>query len=230
MFKVCIRNIFTVIAFFYASSTCAAIFVEGTDYTKMNETVRTSQDVAQLLAADPDKIQILMFFSYGCHGCEKLHEPFGTWVKKEIKSKNNVKVYYYPVSFNPQWAMLAKMYYIAQALDPSGRINESIFSAFHKQGLRLWQEVGMRNFFVKQGYKADKFNKIYKSFSIKQKVKRADELSKVFKIIVTPDLIVNGPGGVYKLELKKVQGNIPKFLELLGYVVEKEEKLLGKKK
>lgn len=230
MYKVYIKKLLLLSALCYAACAGAAseLYVEGRDYVKLPSSIRDKQDIQQLLVSDPNKVQVLFFFSYGCHGCDVLHGPFSAWTKaQQLKPNSKVAVYYFPVSFNAQWKMLAKLYYVAEALDPSGKINEKIFVGLHKEGLKLWQESAMQNFLVKEGYSEQEFKKAYKSFSIFQKVKRADELSLSYNITVTPDIVVNGPIASYKVELAKVGNSVPKLLAVLNYLVERETKMLA---
>lgn len=203
------------------------VYVEGKDYLRLPSEVRNSPDIAQLLLADPDKVQVVFFFNYGCHGCKMFNGPFQKWSKSEVKKyKDKIAVYKYPVSFNPQWKMLAKLYYTMEVLDPSGSLNEEIFDGVHKQHLKLWQEPVMKNFFVQHGYTADQFDKAFNSFGVDMKMNRANEISNTYKIIVTPDIIVNGPHASYRLELSKADNNVDKFFKILDYLVNREIKLL----
>ncbi len=43
--------------------------VEGQDYIKLPESIRNSTLVTQLFKANPNKVQVIFFFNYGCHGC-----------------------------------------------------------------------------------------------------------------------------------------------------------------
>lgn len=203
------------------------LFIEGQDYIKLPDTVRNNPEVEQLLLTDPHKVQVLFFFSYGCHGCEMFHTPFEAWAAQELKNhKNKVAVYIYPVSFNAQWKMLAKMYYVMDSLDPDEKLNGPIFTAIHKQGLKLWDPAVMKKFFIQHGYTAEQFDQAYNSFGVNRKVKRADDLAKGYSIVVTPDIVVNGPVHSYKVDLGKAGNDIPKLIKILDYLVEKESKLL----
>lgn len=204
-----------------------ALFVEGQDYIRLPVKARDNPVIKQLIAADPNKVQVLFFFSYGCHGCEMFHTPFEKWAARQSKLPDNKTVFYrYPVSFNPQWAMLAKMYFVMETLDPNGKLNNSIFNSIHKDGLKLWQEAVMKKFFIKNGYTAQQFDAAFTSFNVGRQVKRADELTKAYNIVITPDIIVNGPTASYKLDLAK-KGRTPEQLfRVLDYLIKRESKLL----
>lgn len=201
------------------------LFVEGQDYVKLADSIRSKPDVEQTLMADPHKVQVLFFFSYGCHGCEMFHKPFEKW-SHEHKYSKKIAIYVYPVSFNPQWKMFAKMYYVAESLDPSGKLNDPLFEAVHKKGLKLWEIPVMQKFFVQHGYTAGQFDQALMSFNVNRQVKRADDISKAYGIILTPDIVINGPVHSYKIDFAKAGNNVDRLLQILNYLVNKETKLL----
>ncbi|HSX20599.1 MAG TPA: thiol:disulfide interchange protein DsbA/DsbL, partial [Gammaproteobacteria bacterium] len=168
-------------------------FVEGQDYVKLPDSVRANTTAHQVLMTDPHKVQVLFFFSYGCHGCEMFHKPFEEWLaKQKTGPKGKVVVYTYPVSFNAQWSMLARLYYVRQILDPLGKTDNAIFLALQKQGMKLWDVNTMKSFFILHGYTAEQFDQAYNSFNVNRQVQRADAISKAFNIVLTPEVIVNG--------------------------------------
>lgn len=203
------------------------LFVEGQDYLRLPDTIRVNPNVQQLLESDPHKVQVLFFFSYACHGCEMLHTPFEQWANKQrSEPKNKVAIYVYPVAFNSQWSMLARLYYVAQTLDPSGALNMEIFTAIHKKGLKLWDGTVMKKFFVQHGYTEKQFDQAYNSFNVNRQVKRAEELVKGYSVTATPDIIINGPVHSYKIDLVKAGNNIQRMIAILNYLVARESKLL----
>lgn len=226
-----IFRLFLVTIFLFSGLVSAAnsqtTFVEGQDYIKLSDSVRVNQSVAQLLASDPEKVQVIFFFSYACHGCEMMHAPFEQWaVKRKAIPNNKTVVYTYPVSFNAQWAMLAKLFYVVEILDPTGKLNQDIFVAVHKKGLKLWDVAVMRKFFIQHGYTAAQFDEAYNSFNLKRQLKRAEDLAKGYNISATPDIIINGPVHSYKLDLTKAGNDIPRLIKIINYLVVRESKLL----
>lgn len=205
-----------------------AMFVEGKDYIKLPDTIRDKPEAEQLLMADPHKVQVLFFFSYACHGCHLLDAPFQKWSAQQLKkSKAKVAIYVYPVSFNIPWAMLAKMYYVNQTLDADNKLNEVIFNAVQKQGLKLWEPAVMKRFFVQHGYNINVVDIASNSFTVNRLVKRADDISKAYNIIATPDVVINGPVHSYKLDLSKAGNDIDRVFKVLDYLVARELKLLA---
>lgn len=203
------------------------LFVEGQDYIRMPDSTRKNPYVEQLLMSDPHKVQVLFFFSYGCHGCEMFHAPFEQWAAKQrANPKNKLAMYVYPVSFNVLWAALAKVYYIATALEPSGKLNTAIFTAVQKKGLKLWEPEVLKKFLMQNGYTGVQIEQASNSFMVNRQVKRADDLSKAYSVTATPDVIINGPVHSYKIDMAKAGNNIPRMIDILNYLVARETKLM----
>lgn len=227
-----IKNILLLCLVFWNPTQLLAVdsknlFVEGQDYIKLSDSVRNTPEAEQLLIADPHKVQVLFFFSYGCHGCEIFHTPFDQWVKQQRNTpKSKIAVYVFPVSFNPQWHMLAKLYYVMQMLDPHSKLTDVIFTAVLKSHIKLWDPAVMKKFFMQHGFTAAQFDAAYNSFNVNRQVKRADDISKAFGIIVTPDIVINGPVNSYKLDLSKAGNNSARLLQIIDYLVARESKLL----
>lgn len=217
----------TIPALAIASKDSNELFIEGQDYIRLSDKIRKNSDVAKFLSVNPNKIQVVFFFNYGCHACEAFNKPFEKWLDQQQKQKNNKMVIYkFPVSFNSQWEMLAKLYFVMESLDPKMRLNDDIFDAIHKQGLRLWQEPVMKKFFVQHGYTESAFDRAFSSPVVAKQVKRADDLSKGYEITATPDIVVNGPVSSYMLNVVKAGNNVDKLFQILNYVIRREAKLL----
>lgn len=203
-------------------------FREGEDYDLLPAEIRSEQDVAQLITSDPDKVQVIFFFSYGCYGCSQFHRPFDQWAaKRQEAGDKKLAVYFYPVVFSKMWGSLAKLYYAVDAVDKTGQLDDLVFDGIHKKRLRLWQEPEMIKFFKANGYTEEQFNKNFNSFSTNMHLKKAEEIAKAYKVSATPIVIVNGPKSSYMLDIVKANNNRTKFFQILDYVVDREQKLLS---
>lgn len=233
MLQVCINIIIALCSIVLVQSayalpqkTPSPFIVEGQDYTKLPDDIRQNKTVEQLLRTDPNKVQVLFFFSYGCHGCDLFHKPFAKWAAEQnAKSSQKVVIYTYPVSFNTQWGMLARLYYVEQMLEPSGKLADKIFNAVQKQSLKLWDVDIMRKFFEQQGFTAEQFDQAYNSFIIKRQIAKAESVIKAYNVSATPDIIVNGPVNSYKVDIAKAGTNMQRILDVLNYIVAREAKL-----
>jgi len=204
------------------------MFIEGQDYVKLADKIRQEPVVAEFLATKPNKVQVIFFFNYGCHACEAFNVPFEKWIAKQKAAKNSKFVIYkYPVSFNEQWKMLAKVYFVLEYLDPKLKLNDEVFDGIHKQGLRLWQEPVMKKFFIKHGYSEKEVEQALNAPIVTKQIKYADDLSKAYQITETPDIIVNGPMNSYMMNVVKAGNNVDRLFKILDYVIRRETKLLS---
>jgi len=232
MFQLYIKKIGLIVFILIATISFAQatevkdLFIEGQDYTRLPDDMRKNPDIAQLLMDHSNQVQVLFFFSYGCHACEVFHTPFENWAAGQ-KSNKKLAIYRFPVQFHPQWAPLAKLFYTMQTLDKKGKMNNIIFDAIHKKNIKLWEEPVMTDFLVKNGFDSKQVTETFNSFNVNRLAKKADDISKAYKIMETPEIVVNGPVSSYKLELAKVQGSNDRFFKLLDYIVKRETKLLN---
>lgn len=186
------------------------------DYIQLSNDIRNNTIVKNLLAKNPEKVQVLEFFSYGCSACARFESGFERW--ESSIDANNVIIYRIPVTFNQnEWQSLANLYYIMQTLDPKEDLNNKIFNAIHNQGIRLWEEAPMRAFFLDHGYTQTEFDAAYNKFSNNKAAQTADDISDVYGINATPSIIVNGPAASYLLTIDQ---NDADYFKVLNSVVQ----------
>src|SRR5579863_8613053 len=80
-------------------------FEEGKHYKKLSAKITTDPEVIQFFSKNPNKIQVVEFFSYACFWCKRIHPVLNQWVDKH---KDNVILYRVPVVFGQGWDVLAK--------------------------------------------------------------------------------------------------------------------------
>lgn len=214
---------FVLITLFFVPFICfAARFNEGEDYTRLPQSLRANKLIEQVIAKDPNKVQVLFFFSYGCHACANFDPFFEKWLKTPEAKK--VVIYHFPVSFESDWGVLARLYYITQNLSPKRDLDPQIFAAVHKDHLNLSDPDVMKEFLVKQGYKADAVDLAMKSYSVQEQAKHADQVSEAYDVTRTPTIIINGPKASFMLTPDKTGGDFEKFVAVINYVLSTQHK------
>jgi len=96
-----------------------------------------------------------------------------------------------PVAFNAGMADLQKLYYSLEALDRLD-LHEKVFEAIHRKRQRIYDFKAIANWIEEQGVERKQFEAAFNSFGINNKVTRANELAKNYKIEGTPSLAVGG--------------------------------------
>ena len=136
------------------------------------------------------KIEVLEFFWYGCPHCYNFEPVLESWVKKLPKDTQFRRV---PAMFNDEYAQAARAYYALEAIGEVERLHKALFDAVHTGSrLRVGNEAALTEWLGKQGVDAKKFAAAYRSFSVEGKLKRAAQLTQVYKIEGVPSMAVNG--------------------------------------
>ncbi|MFB9885971.1 thiol:disulfide interchange protein DsbA/DsbL [Balneatrix alpica] len=184
----------------------AQSFEAGKDYTELATPIRT---------ANPDKIEVLEFFSYGCPHCNNFDPMVSAWHAQlaEDVSFDNV-----PVVFNRSWEALARTYYAATELKVEEKVHRPIFDALHVDKKRLFTEDAVAEFMAEQGIDEQAFRKAYTSFATEMRMKKAEALLRGADIQGVPNLVVNGK---YKID-PAMAGGLARMLEIADYLIEKE--------
>jgi thiol:disulfide interchange protein DsbA len=193
----------------------------GIHYKKLADKIRTNVQVQQLTNQAAGKVQVIMFFSYGCGVCRRLNEPFDTWAKQQNKDK--VEISKVPVSFNNGWTMLAQAFYTIQILNKSAVMDEIIFAGIHDEAKPLWQEDKMEEFLFERGISRELFKQTFHSFNVSNKVKWANDLSLAFELPNIPNIIIHGPYGSYITNLVTTK-DLQFLFTVIDHLIQKELK------
>ncbi|MDR2788515.1 MAG: thiol:disulfide interchange protein DsbA/DsbL [Candidatus Accumulibacter sp.] len=179
--------------------------VAGRDFTVIEPAQSTE---------DPDRIEIIEFFSYACPHCNDLNPLIQSWVKELPRDVLFMRV---PVSFNPFYELMAKLFYTLDMTGDLPRLDSALFSAIHEKRLQLVSEKSIGEWAVSQGVDARRFSEAWNSFSVNSKMKRADQMARNHRIQGVPAIVVDGRYLVGGKDLNEL-------LKLTGQVIEKRRK------
>lgn len=153
----------------------------GKEYTLVQPAITTDS---------PGKIEVLEFFSYGCIHCYKLHPYAKQWA---AAAPSDVVFKRIPVTFDrPQMRPMAKLFYALEATGDLARLDDAVFAAVHDQRVNLMTDDAVMKWVGAQGVDAKKFSDAYKSFGVLNKVSRAEQLTKSYRVNGTPQVYVDG--------------------------------------
>jgi len=178
-----ISVLFLVLLMPFVSS--AAKYIEGEHYTKFSETASMKPEVRE-------------YFSFYCPHCMKF-EPFMESVKKTLPE--GVKFERNHVDFLRQaspeiQAMLSKAIVTAQKLGMEEKLVGALFNYIQIQRAVITTEKDIRNIYVLNGADGEKFDKLMKSFTVKNGAKKMktnqDKLSKKRVLSSVPMVAING--------------------------------------
>ncbi len=141
-------------------------------------------------AANPDKVEVIEFFSYGCPHCYALQPHIAKWVAELPANVTFVRV---PVSFNRrEWGQLSRAYYALEATGDLARLDDALFEGIHKEQKPLFDEDSLAAWAGEHGVDAGKFRAAFQSPGVSAQAMRAEQLSRAYKVNSIPRLFVDG--------------------------------------
>lgn len=138
---------------------------------------------------DPAKIEVVEFFSYACPHCNDLNPAIHKWA---AKLPSDVVFKRVPVSFNPFYELMARLFYSLETTGDLARLDAPLFNAIHVKGLKLINEKSITEWVTSQGVDALKFGEAWRSFNVNSKTKRADQMARNFRIQGVPAVAIDG--------------------------------------
>jgi hypothetical protein len=128
-----LKKIIHVSAFILLLSCSALLRAESVGY----ETLSPAQPTH-----NPDKIEVIEFFWYGCPHCYDFEPVLENWVKSLPK---NVEFIRQPAVFSDLWGKHAKAYFTAEALGVVDKIHADFFDAIQNKNKNLKQKISWLN-------------------------------------------------------------------------------------
>jgi thiol:disulfide interchange protein DsbA len=189
----------------------AKTFEEGKQYDVITPAIRT---------ANPDKIEVVEFFWYGCGHCYNFEPVVGHWKKSlgdDVEFKGS------PAVWAPQMELHSKMFYAAEVLGVLDKMHLVLFQAMNVDKKRLQSESEIAALFVANGVSEEDFSKAFNSFGVSSMVRQATARARAAKISGTPEMMVNG-----KYRISTRMGiNQGEMLEVVEFLIEKERAARG---
>lgn len=140
-------------------------------------------------AGDPDAIDVVEFFWYGCPHCYR----FESFIKGWLENKpDDVRFRYIPTVFSPTWAFHGRAFYAAKLMGVLDRFHSAMFNAIHAQGRSLDTPEELHAFVASLGIDADKFLATMQSFAVDAKMRQAKQLQRAYGIAGTPTVVIEG--------------------------------------
>ncbi|RDL43354.1 thiol:disulfide interchange protein DsbA/DsbL [Marinomonas piezotolerans] len=188
------------------SGAWAQDYSDGNGYTTIKNPVRT---------ANPDKIEVVEIFWFGCPHCYAL-EPFTQAWKKNVAP--DVEFSYMPAVFGRNWLAHAKAFHVASLLGIEEKVHTDLFNAIHQDGKRLNNEDDLAEFFTQYGVSEDEFRKQFNSFAVNSRLSQADAKIRGYGARGVPGIVVNGK---YLVTAATAGGN-NRIYSVVDFLIEKE--------
>lgn len=156
-------------------------YVAGRHYLEIFPRVHTGQPEGQ--------VQVVEVFWYGCPHCYRFQPVLGTWLQNR---PDRTVFTHLPAPFNDLWALHARVFYAAQALNWLPQIHLPFFDAIHAQGRNLSSESAILRFVDQQGLDADAFRDRMRSEEVAAAVHDAGLLVQAYQLEGVPALVIDG--------------------------------------
>lgn len=137
----------------------------------------------------PGRVEVIEMFWYGCPHCFHFEPILNNWVQHR---PNNVDFFRVPAIFRDSWEPLARAFYTAEVLGILERIHPILFQAVQEQHRKLENIQEIRTFFAEQGINNPDFERIFNSFGIETKIRRAKDLTRRYGIDGVPAVVIQG--------------------------------------
>lgn len=206
-----LQSLLAIVALTFAFNATAAEYSAGNGYTLLNQPVAVVAD---------GKIHVEEAFWYGCPHCYELEGSVSQWSKTLAK---DVELSGVPAQFGRPWVSHAQLYYTADILGILEKVHAPIFNAIHRGNQRLVTKSDQRDFLMEAaGITAEEFDKAYDSFTVRSRMKQANQRIQAFGINGVPAMIVQGK---YVVDASSANGQ-RNILKVVDFLIEKERQAL----
>ncbi len=189
-----------------AQQAAEEAYQAGEHYAVLSEPVKTR---------DPNKIEVVELFWYGCLHCFHFEPMVDKWVGKV---QDDVDFWRSPAMWRDVMTVHARAFYAAKTLGILDKVHIPLFEALNVERRKLATEEELADFFAGHGVDTEKFKKVYNSFSVTSGVRLADSRSRSYKITGTPEIVVNGK---YRVTAKMAGGQ-QEMLDVVNFLIARE--------
>ena len=184
-------------------------------FTKDYQEGRHYQLIEPIPTRNPEKIEVIEFFWFGCGHCFSLEQLIADW-KGNIDEE--VDFFRLPVVWNAQTKTHAKLFFATETLNVPEAI-EGIFGAIHFNRKMMLSDKEVVPFFQGYGVEEDQYLAAVNSFGLKNNLRKAELFAFKYGIKGVPAFIVNGK---YKVSATRELGT-DELLNVVDFLIKKEQ-------
>ncbi len=180
---------------------------------------------AAVAPANPDKIEVMEVFAYGCTHCYAFEPVLEKWLKKKPADVEFVRL---PHTLGrPAGALHSKAFYAARMLGVFDKFHPALFGAIHAQHKPMATIEEIRALFVQStGVKAEDFDGAFSGFAVDAGFRRGESALQAMAIGGVPTIVVNGQ---YSTSGGMAPGGLRGMLEVTDFLIERARKERGKR-
>lgn len=180
-------------------------FIEGEHYTLIEDPRRIRGD----------KIEVMEFFSYGCIHCYNFDDEVKSWASKHTDTVSLVQT---PAVANELWRSYGRAFYAMEDLGLLEDNHTLMFRQIHDVRRNLQTPQDFAEVLATGNISEAQFIRAFTAATTEQKLARADQLARRFRVSTVPSIVVQGK------YLIRVTGSIgfSRMLDVVDYLIEKE--------
>ena len=158
----------------------AAEFTEGVDYVELPVPVETR---------DPNKIEVVEMFSYACIHCYNLEPIVARWRPTLDDDVDFYRLHLVTRPLEPY----ARVFFTGEAMGVLDRVHMPMFAQIHEYNMDMRRPGLAAHVFARfADVDEEEFMRVYDSFGVQARVRQADARGRMYRIMATPSVVVNG--------------------------------------
>lgn len=134
-------------------------------------------------------VEVVEYFSYACVHCKNFDPMIHEWLETK---PDNVDFSRVPVTFSPQWALLAQAYYTLEALDILDENHDRIFRRLHNTRRMFASAEDVAEFVDGNGATAAEFLEAWNGPEVRRMLREGEAAQREVVIRAVPAIAVNG--------------------------------------
>jgi len=177
------------LALVFALAAGGPAFTQSGKAVAVLEPGKTYREIPQQPVANPDKIEVIDFFFYGCPFCNELRPLLERW---RASLPADVEFRRMPVIRHDSWVPLARTYFTLEALGAVERLHNEVYKGYHDEELHMSQPNVMADWAQRHGLDRDEWLRTYNSEAVERMVAAARKATQDYDIRGTPSVVIDG--------------------------------------
>lgn len=162
-----------------------------------------------------DKIEVMEFFSYGCIHCYNFDDEITAWADAREDKINFMQS---PAVANETWRNYGMAYFTMAELGLLENGHTRMFQLVHDARRNLQTPEDFADALARGNISEEQFVSTFTSDQVSQKVARADQLGRRYRVATVPSLVVHGK---YHIRVTSSIG-YSRMLDVAQFLIEKE--------
>ena len=162
---------------------------------------------------NPDQIEVIEFFSYGCVYCRNFEAPLGEWLDELPDYARFSRI---PANFSPSWALLGQAYLTLAEMDDLESRHNAMFTAIHDRGMSFKSGEEIADYLDDDSFSGEEFLRLFSSLKIRRQTNQARNLTNSYQIRSVPTLVV---AGKYRVSMNNGMG---RALKVTNWLIARE--------